>query len=194
MNLSKKSIFLFETIKIQNGNVLNLDFHIKRAQNSVLKELKFDFTKILKLKSEGIYRAKVIYNQNGELVSVEYFPYKMRDFYEFKLINISFSYDKKYLDRSHIEKAKNGFDEIIMMKNSLITDTSIANLAIFDESHSLWLTPKTPLLKGTSRQRLLQNGFLTPKDISKNELLNAKKIALMNAMIGFVELDKFKII
>ena len=53
---------------------------------------------------------------------------------------------------------------------------------------------KTPLLKGTSRQRLLQSGFLTPKDISKNELLNAKKIALMNAMIGFVELDKFKII
>ena len=182
------------TIKIQNGNVLNLDFHIKRAQNSVLNELKFDFAKILKLKSDGIYRAKVIYDQNGELVSVEYFPYKMRDFYEFKLINISFSYDKKYLDRSHIEKAKNGFDEIIMMKNSLITDTSIANLAIFDESLGLWLTPKTPLLKGTSRQRLLQNGFLTPKDISKNELLNAKKIALMNAMIGFVELDKFKII
>ena len=194
MNSSKKSIFLFETIKIQNGNVLNLDFHIKRAQNSVLNELKFDFAKILKLKSDGIYRAKVIYDQNGELVSVEYFPYKMRDFYEFKLIDISFSYDKKYLDRSHIEKAKNGFDEIIMMKNSLITDTSIANLAIFDESLVLWLTPKTPLLKGTSRQRLLQNGFLTPKDISKNELLNAKKIALMNAMIGFVELDKFKII
>ena len=194
MNSSKKSIFLFETIKIQNGNVLNLDFHIKRAQNSVLNELKFDFAKILNPKSDGIYRAKVIYDENGELVSVEYFPYKMRDFYEFKLINISFSYDKKYLDRSHIEKAKNGFDEIIMMKNSLITDTSIANLAIFDESSGLWLTPKTPLLKGTSRQRLLQNGFLTPKDISKNELLNAKKIALMNAMIGFVELDKFKII
>lgn len=194
MNSSKKSIFLFETIKIQNGNVLNLDFHIKRAQNSVLNELKFDFAKILKPKTEGIYRAKVIYDQNGELVSVEYFPYKMRDFYEFKLVNISFSYDKKYLDRSDIEKAKNGFDEIIMMKNSLITDTSIANLAIFDESLGLWLTPKTPLLKGTSRQRLLQNGFLTPKDISKNELLNAKKIALMNAMIGFVELDKFKII
>ena len=52
MNSSKKSIFLFETIKIQNGNVLNLDFHIKRAQNSVLNELKFDFAKILKLKSE----------------------------------------------------------------------------------------------------------------------------------------------
>lgn len=194
MNSSKKSIFLFETIKIQNGNVLNLDFHIKRAQNSVLNELKFDFKKILKPKTDGIYRAKVIYEQNGELVSVEYFPYKMRDFYEFKLINISFSYDKKYLDRSEIDEAKNGFDEIIMIKNSLITDTSIANLAIFDESHSLWLTPKTPLLKGTSRQRLLQNGFLKPKDISKNELLNAKKIALMNAMIGFVELDKFKII
>lgn len=192
MNSSKKSIFLFETIKIQNGNVLNLDFHIKRAQNSVLNELKFDFAKILNPKSDGICRAKVIYDQNGELVSVEYFPYKMRDFYEFKLINISFSYDKKYLDRSNIDEAKNGFDEIIMVKNSLITDTSIANLAIFDESLGLWLTPKTPLLKGTSRQKLLQNGFLKEANITKDMLFKAKRFAIMNAMIGFYELKSFK--
>jgi 4-amino-4-deoxychorismate lyase len=51
------------------------------------------------------------------------------------------------------------------------------------------LTPSTPLLEGTTRARLLDEGFLsaaclTPKDIQK-----ADKIAIMNAMVGFVEVE-----
>lgn len=191
MNLKKKSIFLFETIKICDGIAQNLDFHILRAKSFTNGALKFDFRQILSLKQKGIFRAKVIYTESGELERVEYFPYKMREFYAFKLVNIDFSYSKKFLDRSQIESAKNGFSEIIMVKNSLITDTSIANIAIFDDKS--WLTPKTPLLYGTTRARLLQNGFLKQKDIDINMLLNAKKIAIMNAMIDFIELGEFKI-
>ena len=78
-----------------------------------------------------------------------------------------------------------------MLKNSLITDTSIANLAIFDGKK--WLTPKTPLLNGTTRARLLESGFLSQEDINVTMLLNAKKLGIMNAMMGFVELGEFKI-
>ena len=122
---------------------------------------------------------------------MEYFPYEMRKFYEFKLVEINFDYSKKYLNRSQIERAKNGFSEIIMLKNSLITDTSIANLAIFDGKK--WLTPKTPLLNGTTRARLLESGFLSQEDINVTMLLSAKKLGIMNAMMGFVELGEFKI-
>ena len=77
-----------------------------------------------------------------------------------------------------------------MLKNSLITNTSIANL-IFDGKK--WLTPKTPLLNGTTRARLLESGFLSQEDINVTMLLNAKKLGIMNAMMGFVELGEFKI-
>ncbi|AGZ81938.1 aminotransferase class IV family protein [Campylobacter fetus] len=192
MNSYKKSIFLFETIKIIDKEVCNLNFHIKRAKNSTINGLKFDFSDILQPPFNGTLRAKVIYDINGNLKNVEYFPYEMRDFYEFKLVNIDFDYDKKYLDRSKIEAAKSNFNEIIMIKNGLITDTSIANIAVFDSCNDTWLTPKTPLLKGTTRDRLLQNKFLKQKDIDPNDLLKAKRFAIMNAMIGFLELKLFK--
>lgn len=191
MNSYKKSIFLFETIKICDGIAQNLDFHILRAKSFTKGALGFDFGQVLNCKQKGIFRAKVIYSEDGEFVGVEYFPYEMRKFYEFKLVEINFDYSKKYLNRSQIERAKNGFSEIIMLKNSLITDTSIANLAIFDGKK--WLTPKTPLLNGTTRARLLESGFLSQEDINVTMLLSAKKLGIMNAMMGFVELGEFKI-
>ncbi|EAH8299237.1 aminotransferase class IV [Campylobacter fetus] len=192
MNSYKKSIFLFETIKIIDKEICNLNFHIKRAENSTINGLKFDFKDILQPSFNGTIRAKVIYDINGNLKNVEYFPYEIRNFYEFKLVNIDFDYDKKYLDRSKIEAVKSNFNEIIMIKNSLITDTSIANIAVFDSYNDTWLTPKTPLLKGTTRDRLLQNRFLKQKDIDLNDLLKTKRFAIMNAMIGFLELKLFK--
>ena len=78
---------------------------------------------------------------------------------------------------------KEDCDEIIIIKNSIVTDTSIANIAIFDGN--IWLTSKNCLLKGTTRNRLLEDKFLVEKDITINMLKKASKIALMNAMIDF---------
>lgn len=190
--METKSIFLFETIKIVNFEPLNLYFHIARAINSTSQKLKFDFKSILKSPLNGLVRAKVVFDINGNLHSVEYFAYEMRDFYEFKLTKIDFDYSKKYLDRSNIEKITPQNSEIIMLKNDLATDTSIANIAIFDEISGSWITPKIPLLKGTTRARLLQNGFLKEANITKDMLFKAKRFAIMNAMIGFYELKSFK--
>lgn len=191
-SLEAKSILLFETIKIVDFKPANLDFHIARAMNCVEQKLKFDFKSILKSPLNGVVRAKVIFDIKGNLHNVEYFAYQMRDFYEFRLTQIDFDYSKKYLDRSNIEKImlKNG--EIIMLKNGLVTDTSIANIAIFDELLDSWITPKTPLLQGTTRARLLQDGFLKEANITKYMLLQAKRFAIMNAMIDFYEIKSFK--
>lgn len=192
MSLSKKSIFLFETIRLIDGEPQNLEFHIKRAQNSISKSLKFDFREILKCKMQGLVRAKVVYSDYGKLESVNFYPYERRKFYKFHFVNINFNYDKKFLDRSDIDKAKGEFDEIVMIKNGLATDTSIANIAIFDGKE--WITPKSPLLKGTFRESLLKNGSLKTKDIGVDELIKSKKFAVMNAMMGFYEIEKFEFI
>ncbi|NLK66936.1 MAG: aminotransferase [Campylobacteraceae bacterium] len=199
MRCLKKPILLFETIKIKNKKALNLEFHEARANLACKDGLKFSLAKKLEPNlsnlSDGIYRAKLIYSQLGEFESLEIYPYTMRKFESFKLIEVNFNYEKKYLDRSLIDKAfqkRNECDEIIMIKDGLVTDTSIANIAIFDGNS--WLTPKTPLLQGTTKARLLKDGFLKPCDINVDMLLNAKKFAILNAMIEFKEIEKFKFI
>jgi 4-amino-4-deoxychorismate lyase len=96
------------------------------------------------------------------------------------------SYSKKYLDRKYLDKLyenKDEFDEIIIIKNKIITDTSIANIAIFYEN--TWITSRNCLLQGTTRNRLIEEKKILEKDISVSMLKKASKIALMNAMIGF---------
>lgn len=191
MNSQRKFTFLFETIKLVDGETFYLSYHLKRMVKSLGFVPKFDLKQVLKTDKKGLVRAKVIYHKSGELVKVEFFEYKMREFSEFKLVNIDFGYDKKYLIRDDIEAAKGKNDEIIMVKNGLITDTSIANIAVFDGE---WLTPKTPLLNGTTMARLLNEGMLKECNIDVNMLMNAKKFAIMNAMIGFFEIKNFKFI
>ncbi len=71
-------------------------------------------------------------------------------------------------------------------------DTSIANLAFFIEGK--WITPDTPLLEGTMRAYLLDRRKIFLGKISIKELKYAKKIAIMNALIGFREINNFEIL
>ena len=82
-------------------------------------------------------------------------------------------------------------DEIIIVKNNLICDTSKANIAIFLNKE--WLTPKIPLLKGTTMQRYINNGTLKQKDITVDMLKQSSKIALLNAMIDFDIINNFSL-
>ncbi|CZE49368.1 aminotransferase class IV [Campylobacter geochelonis] len=199
MRCLKKPILLFETIKVENGVALNLDFHEARAI-SACGGLKFSIREMLKkecesLKSSQIYRAKLVYNEFGEFAKCEIYPYVAREFKTFKLVEVDFKYEKKFLDRdliNHAFQKRDGCDEILMLKDGFATDTSIANIAIFDGFN--WLSPKKPLLQGTTRARLLENGFLKFADINRDMLLSTKKFAILNAMVGFKKIDKFEFI
>ena len=90
---------------------------------------------------------------------------------------------KKSFPRHELFIKKDSYDEIIIVKNGIVTDTTIANIAIFYDE--VWITSKNCLLKGTTRNRLLEDKFLVEKDITVNMLKKASKIALMNAMIDF---------
>ncbi|ASM35616.1 putative chorismate binding enzyme [Campylobacter sputorum subsp. bubulus] len=193
MSLSKKPILLFETIKVQNFEAKNLEFHIKRAQNSVRENLKFDFNEVIKVPNNGLFRTKIIYDELGNFISSENFSYKARNFSSFKVLKSKISYERKFLDRSEINELflqKGDCSDIIVDKNGVLTDTSIANIAIF--LHGIWITPKSPLLKGTTRERLLQIGFLKELDFGISELLKADKFAILNAMLGFFEIKNAK--
>ena len=53
----------------------------------------------------------------------------------------------------------------------------------------MWYTPEAPLLKGTKRQQLLDQGMIYLDDIKYRDLQDFGSIRLFNAMIEFGEIE-----
>ena len=174
---------LLETLKCLNGKVYHLPYHQQRMDYS-RKVLGYSTPLTLSLNppKKGLYRCRVIYDEN--IIKIEYLAYTQKPIHSLKLISTDINYALKYEDRSEINALiSDESDEIILVKDGLITDTSIANICCYDGTQ--WLTPKKPLLKGTTRQRLLDENRIYEADIKKEDILNCEKIALCNAMIDF---------
>ena len=89
----------------------------------------------------------------------------------------------KYSDRSLINTLfarRDVSDEIIIIKNGKATDCSIGNL-IFRQGKK-WYTPDTPLLLGTQREKLLQEGKIQERTIFQEDIVNFDEIKIVNAM------------
>lgn len=176
---------LLETIKCLDGQCFNLPYHLKRI-NTSRQRLGFDSPLELSLTppKKGLFRCRLVYE--NEILKIEYLPYEMKLPHSFKLIHTDISYDLKYEDRDELNTLvgkKEDADEIIIVKDGLVTDTSIANLCFFDAGE--WLTPSKPLLNGTTRQRLLDEKKIITADIHFEKIHTYSKIAVMNAMTDF---------
>ena len=104
-----------------------------------------------------------------------------REFKEFIIVESDIEYRHKYANRDEIDALKVDETEIIIVKDGFLTDTSIANIAI--RVDGIWLTPKTPLLQGTTRARLIERGFLKCEDLTIEDLKKAQNFALMNVKV-----------
>ena len=181
---------LLETIRIKDGKVYNIEYHNRRVDRSRFElfgiDSKIDLRDyIAPPRDNGIFRCRVIYNRS-DIVSVEYIPYKKREFKSFIIIDSNIEYKYKYSNRDKLNRLKeqySKYSDIIIKKSGFLTDTSIANIAFFDGSS--WVTPKNPLLRGTIRERLIEKNILIKKDIKSEDLKHFSYFALMNAMIGF---------
>ena len=184
---------LLETIQIKNGLVCNIQYHNRRF-NTVRKEL---FNTVQKLSLEnfiqipdkmltGIVKCKVIYNEN--IKAIEFKPYKIKSIKSLRLVEARISYSHKYADRTELNKLKQEFpsyDEILITKNGFITDTTFSNIIFLKQGK--WYTPVKPLLKGTKREQLLENGIIIKKQIHKSQLNEYSHFMLINAMLDFAK-------
>jgi 4-amino-4-deoxychorismate lyase len=95
--------------------------------------------------------------------------------------NLDYGY--KYLDRSALNnlKAKSQADDIIIVQDGFVTDTSIANL-VFENDRGFF-TPQKHLLPGIKRESLLAAGVIKLKNISAADLKDYTRVRLINAMI-----------
>ncbi|WP_457749823.1 aminotransferase class IV family protein [Sulfurimonas sp.] len=173
-----------ETIKALDGELYNLKYHQKRLDETI-KNSNIILKDIVLPPASGLFRCRVVYDAKN--YEVTYHPYKKKNIKTLKLVcDDEISYARKYCERSAIDvlmQKKSFCDDILIVKNGLVTDTSIANIAFKYKNN--WLTPKKPLLAGTTRARLLQNHKIVEEDISVKDLENFTQVALMNAMIDF---------
>ncbi len=180
---------LLETIKIKDGKIYNIEYHNKRLNRSRLELFNIDreidlIDYITPPIEEGTFRCRVIYREN--ILLVEYIPYKKREFNSFIVVESEIDYRYKYANRDELnilKKRYSNYSDIIIEKDGFLTDTSFANIAFFDGSR--WITPKNPLLRGTIREKLIDNNKILEKNIKSENLKHFSHFALMNAMIGF---------
>ena len=180
-----------ETIRIDDGVIYNLLAHQKRL-NYTQKSLWDNYSSIIlsdliKAPKSGLYRCRVLYNRDIE--SIEYIPYRRRKITSLECISSDIDYSFKYKNRDELNALLNrtSCDEVIIIKDGLITDTTISNIAFLKDN--IWITPKKPLLKGTAREFLLENGLLSLADIKPQDIDSFSRVAIFNAMIGFQILE-----
>jgi len=190
------SIFL-ETIRSVDGEVFHLKYHQQRYE-SVLKSFGINEFKnieeFLNPPEYGIYRCRLTYDVSNpeQDIEVTYHQYKKREITSLKLVfNNDIEYSKKSTCRDELDElfaSKDEGDDILIIKDLLVCDTSIANIAFYKNGE--WFTPKNPLLKGSTRARLLDEGKIVEANIKVQELRTFSQIALLNAMIEFDILDR----
>ena len=73
-------------------------------------------------------------------------------------------------------------DEILIIKDGYITDTSISNI-VFRLPDSWWLTPVTPLLEGTMRTFLLESGQIAEAILRPEDLPLFTEARMINCMM-----------
>ncbi|WP_292656146.1 aminotransferase class IV [Nitratifractor sp.] len=189
---------LLETIRIEEGRPLHLEYHNRRFNHSRRKL--FGATEDLDLADfltdippAGLWRCRVLYTLYME--RVEYLPYTLRLPHRFALAEFERDYAYKYADRSVFERLKREHpeaEELLLYRQGLLTDTTIANIAL--RRDNVWYTPARPLLEGTTRQRLLEEGRLQLAEIPCDALDAFDELALMNAMIGFRNISQYELI
>jgi len=192
---------LVETIRSEDGILRNLSYHNERLNRSVAdlfgKRPALSLEEIVKVPvnaRSGIFKCRVEYDFSVQ--KIEFIEYEARIIRSLKLIeDNSIDYSYKYTDRKRIEELlmrSEGCDEILIIKNGLVTDSSYANIILRDQ-RGRWITPDSYLLAGTRRAGLLQKGLITERRVTYKDLEKYSEVKLINAMLDINDSESIPI-
>jgi 4-amino-4-deoxychorismate lyase len=181
---------LVESIKVEDRQLIHIEWHnlrfneARREAFGVEQHVNLeDLIVIPKDLSSGVYKCRVLYKQQIE--AIEFQPYTPGEIETLRLVDGgNIDYHLKLENRKALNELlsqKGEADDILIVKDGCITDTSYANIAFFDGSQ--WFTPDTYLLNGTQRQRLLAEGFLTEARVTPADLVKYTIAKPINAML-----------
>ena len=180
-----------ESIKVEDQEIFLLELHQKRINQTFAnfgKEGSIDLEKIFKNLNhdeDGLYKLKITYDLDKRFRTMM-IPYAIPEIHDFQLVeNNSYDYSFKFEDRKELErmKMKDKTEEIIIVKNNHITDTSFSNLLFLKGKE--WFTPTTYLLNGVQRQNLLKKKKIKEMEITLQNIKEFSHFQLINALNDF---------
>ena len=187
---------LIETICFESGAFQRIPLHENRMNRSRYhlfgrtEQLSLDRLLCIpeSLKDQKV-KCRVTYSVQVE--DIEYEPYIPKKIRCLQLVrDDTIDYTFKLKDREQLNRLLNQrgrADEILIVKNGFITDTSYTNIAFLREGK--WFTPASPLLSGTRREEYLQKNLLFPCMIRPDELHLYQEARLINAMLSLEDTE-----
>lgn len=184
---------LIETIKVLNRQLYNVEFHQLRFNSSgkaLFGNKPADLKSLITIPKnidDGLYKCRLVYSD--KIHSLEFIKYEKKSIRTLKIVKTdSLEYSHKFYDREAINELYNrkcDCDDILIVKNGKLTDSSFCNIALSDGN--CWYTPAMPLLAGTKRAKLIKENTILSKGIKLSDLRNFHELCLFNSMIDFGE-------
>ena len=186
---------LIETIKCENGQLINISCHQDRLNHALREYIgtdrKINLAEEIKIPENcktGLFRCRVLYSET--IRKIEFIPHQIRQISSIRLIaDNQICYNYKLANRKHLEHLfhqRGSSDDILIVKKGYITDSFSANVIFYDGKK--WYTPDTPLLKGTQRKKLLMEGKISLRSIKINDIKKYHKAGLINAMQNMTDM------
>ena len=200
-----QSFELVETMCLIDGAVVRWHFHLARMQAACQalgwRNISEDLSELWAVTSaqmpedcrQGRTMARIVYGAEG-IRSITFQSYAPRLVRSLRLVVADHvDYALKSTDRRVITECfdrRKGCDDVLMVRHNLLTDTSIANIALWHEQHNRWYTPARPLLRGTHRAALLRAGTIHEDTaLTLDRLSEFSRIRLFNAMLAWGEIE-----
>ena len=189
--IAMDELLFIETIRVEDGIFVRPELHLHRMRQTVREAygvaFNFDLAdgSIPLQHRKGTVKCRIVYGRS--LSEISFAPYVPREIRSLRLVaaDDELDYHLKYADRSALARLlqrRDDCDEILIVRDGAITDTSYSNVAFFDGRK--YVTPDTFLLNGTRRQYLLGAGVLTERRITPSDLGGFERVVLINAMLG----------
>ena len=186
-------IMFIESICVKNGKTELLDLHQNRMDRTYLYHFgtnnPYRLDEVVEdVPANGTYKLRIVYDRL--IRKVNHSLYIKPAIGSLQVVNSTdINYDFKFSDRSALKELydqKNKKDDIIIVKNDLVSDSYYANLVFFDGTD--WYTPLSNLLHGVRRQHLLSTRQIIAKRIKSSDIFFFESVGLINAMLDIGDL------
>ena len=192
---------LLESIRLQDGQFDLIGLHEARIKRSLEMlssnpEPSFQLENYLRtfpVPETGLFKCRMLYGSGFS--EPEYIPYQKRNIQSLRLVeDKGIDYDFKYAKRHDLDwifHQRGTCDDVLMMRNGRVTDTTYCNIAF--RKGNEWFTPEHPLLAGVRRESLLQAGVLQTFPGKVETLHEFETFKLFNALINWDEADEIPV-
>jgi len=180
-----------ETICYEQGKFQRIELHNERFNRTRQEffglQIPVQLELLLSVPADLIDdTVKCTVTYGAEIIGIDYNLYKIRPVHSLQMVHDdTIDYAFKYADRTKLNslfKLRYQSDDILIIKNGLITDTSYANIVF--KKKDKWYSPQNPLLKGTRIDRYFREGRVTPALLRPTDLPLFSEARIVNAMIS----------